>query len=312
MENIKLETTGQKHTKTLDTLAIDIKKLIANISKGKPAKVSEEQLNRFLTNIKEAFLAWNNPDRKKQGMLRMSVLGKPPRQLWFDRFSPKKYLAGDDSLNLKFLYGHLLEHLVLFLAELAGHKVEDQQKKVEVDGITGHLDSKIDGEVCDVKSASSFSFKKFKSGELLSDDPFGYHAQIAGYEQAEGTSKGAFLVIDKVSGDICLYQPDDLAKPNASHLIKTLKETLEKKEPPEEKCFPLSNTKAGNKELAIGCQWCQHKFECYKDSNNGKGLRIFKYANKNVYLAEVNKEPNVEEITHKFKEELKTFNKKYA
>ena len=66
MENIKLETTGQKHTKTLDTLAVDIKKLIANISKGKPAKVSEEQLNRFLTNIKEAFLAWNNPDRKKQ------------------------------------------------------------------------------------------------------------------------------------------------------------------------------------------------------------------------------------------------------
>ena len=39
--------------------------LIANISKGKPAKVSEEQLNRFLNNIKEAFLAWNNPDRKK-------------------------------------------------------------------------------------------------------------------------------------------------------------------------------------------------------------------------------------------------------
>ena len=35
MENIKLETTGQKHTKTLDTLAVDIKRLIANISKGK-------------------------------------------------------------------------------------------------------------------------------------------------------------------------------------------------------------------------------------------------------------------------------------
>ena len=51
MENIKLETTGKKHTKTLDTLAVDIKNLIENISKVKPAKVSEEQLNRFLTNI---------------------------------------------------------------------------------------------------------------------------------------------------------------------------------------------------------------------------------------------------------------------
>ena len=195
---------------------------------------------------------------------------------------------------------------------MSGHKIEDQQKKVEIDGVTGHIDSKIDGEICDVKSASSFGFKKFKSGELLGDDPFGYHAQIAGYEQAEGTKKGAFLVIDKVSGDICLYQPDDLAKPNASHLIKTLRDTLEKKEPPEEKCYPLSNTKAGNKELPIGCQFCNHKFECYKDSNKGKGLRIFKYASKNVYLAEVNKQPNVDEITSKFENELKTYNKKYA
>ena len=170
-----METTGQKHTKDISTLATDIKQLIANISKGKSANISDKQMNKFLDNIKEALLAWNNPDRKKQGMLRMSVLGKPPRQLWYDRFSPKKYMAGDDSLNLKFLYGHILEHLVLFLAELAGHKIEDQQKKVEIDGITGHIDSKIDGEICDVKSASSFSFKKFKSGELLGDDPFGYH-----------------------------------------------------------------------------------------------------------------------------------------
>ena len=95
-------------------------------------------------------------------------------------------------------------------------------------------------------------------------------------------------------------------------MIKTLRDTLEKKEPPEEKCYPLSNTKAGNKELPIGCQFCNHKFECYKDSNKGKGLRIFKYASKNVYLAEVNKQPNVDEITSKFENELKTYNKKYA
>ena len=305
MENIKLETTGQKHTKTLDTLAVDIKNLIANISKGKPAKVSEEQLNRFLTNIKDAFLAWNNPDRKKQGMLRMSVLGKPPRQLWFDRFSPKKYLAGDDSLNLKFLYGHLLEHLVLFLAELAGHKIEDQQKKVEVDGITGHLDSKIDGEVCDVKSASSFSFKKFKNGEILNDDPFGYHAQLSGYEEAEGTKNGGFLVVDKSSGDICFYKPEDLAKPDTRSLIKDLNTKLASDTPPE-RCYELKTEKNGNKILPVGCQFCIHKFECYADVNKGKGLRVFKYSNKNVFIADVVKEPNVEDITKEFTDGIKT------
>ena len=44
MENIKLETTGQKH---ISTLATDIKKLIADISNGKPANMTEENMNVF-------------------------------------------------------------------------------------------------------------------------------------------------------------------------------------------------------------------------------------------------------------------------
>tara|TARA_R110002049_G_scaffold92699_2_gene229751 strand:- start:50 stop:979 length:930 start_codon:yes stop_codon:yes gene_type:complete len=306
MENIKSETTGQKR---IDTVAVDIKSLIAGISNGKPAKVTEENMNKFLDNIKEAFNSWNNPVREKDGKLRMSVLGKPTRQLWYDRYSPKKTKDYDASLNLKFLYGHILEHLILYLAELTGHKVEHRQKKVEIDNIKGHLDAVVDGEVCDVKSASAFGFKKFKNGELVGDDPFGYLAQLSGYETGMGTSKGGFLVIDKSTGDICLYKPDELAKPNVPTLIKRLKETLESRTPPE-KCYELSETKGGNKSLPIGCQYCSHKWECHSDTNGGKGLRVFKYANKNVYLAEVNKQPNVEEITHKFKEELTTYGKR--
>ena len=306
MENIKSETTGQKR---IDTVAKDIKSLIAGISNGKPAKVTEENMNKFLNNIKEAFNAWNNPVREKDGKLRMSVLGKPTRQLWYDRYSPKKTKDYDASLNLKFLYGHILEHLILYLAELTGHKVEHRQKKVEIDNIKGHLDAVVDGEVCDVKSASAFGFKKFKNGELVGDDPFGYLAQLSGYETGMGTSKGGFLVIDKSTGDICFYKPDELAKPNVPTLIKNLKETLASRTPPE-KCYELSETKGGNKSLPIGCQFCSHKWECHSDTNGGKGLRVFKYANKNVYLAEVNKQPNVEEITHKFKEELTTYGKR--
>ena len=117
MENIKLETTGQKH---ISNLATDIKKLIADISNGKPANMTEENMNVFLNNIKEAMLAWNTPPVKtdKEGQLRMSVLGKPPRQLWYDKHSPKERRDDDAGLNLKFLYGHIIEHLVLYLAEL--------------------------------------------------------------------------------------------------------------------------------------------------------------------------------------------------
>jgi hypothetical protein len=306
MENIKSETTGQKH---ISTIATDIKHLIADISNGKPANMTDENMEVFLNNIKEAMLAWNTPREKaKEGQLRMSSIGKPSRQLWYDKHSPKDRKDEDSGLNLKFLYGHIIEHLVLYLAELAGHKIEDQQKKIEIDGITGHIDSMIDGEVCDVKSASSFSFKKFQTGEIVSDDPFGYHAQLSGYEEAFGTKNGGFLVVDKSNGDICFYKPDDMAKPNVKNLIKNLKTSLKQNEPPE-KCYPFKEEKNGNKTLATGCIFCPHKWECHADTNGGKGLRVFKYANKNVMLAEVIKEPQVEEITNQYKEQLENYGK---
>ena len=114
-------------------------------------------------------IAWNTPPVKEKydGVLRMSILGKPARQLWYDKYSPKETKEYDASNNLKFLYGHIIEHLLLYLAELSGHKVEDRQKKVKVDDVKGHMDAKVDGEICDVKSASPFSFKKFKNGEIL-------------------------------------------------------------------------------------------------------------------------------------------------
>ena len=308
MENIKLETTGQKH---ISTLATDIKHLIANISNGKPANITEKNMNVFLNNIKEAMLAWNTPPVKtdKEGQLRMSVIGKPARQLWYDKHSPKDRKDEDAGLNLKFLYGHIIEHLILYLAELSGHKIEDQQKKVEIDGISGHIDSKIDGEICDVKSASSFSFKKFQSGEIVGDDPFGYHAQLSGYETANGTKEGGFLVVDKSSGDICFYKPEDMAKPNVKSLIKNLRSTLEKDTPPE-KCYEFKTEKNGNKTLATGCMFCPHKWECHSDTNNGKGLRVFKYSNKNVMLADVVKQPLVEEITYEYEDQLKNYGKR--
>ena len=308
MENIKLETTGQKH---ISTLATDIKHLIANISNGKPANMTEENMNVFLNNINDAMLAWNTPpvNTDKEGQLRMSVIGKPARQLWYDKHSPKDRKDEDAGLNLKFLYGHIIEHLILYLAELSGHKIEDQQKKVEIDGISGHIDSKIDGEICDVKSASSFSFKKFQAGEIVGEDPFGYHAQLSGYETANGTKEGGFLVVDKSSGDICFYKPEDMAKPNVKSLIKNLRSTLEKDTPPE-KCYEFKTEKNGNKVIPVGCQFCIHKFECYADANKGKGLRVFKYSNKNVFLADVVKQPLVEEITYEYEDQLKNYGKR--
>ena len=98
---------------------------------------------------------------------------------------------------IKFLYGHILERLVLFLVEIAGHKVTDEQKEIKINGVMGHMDCKIDGQVIDIKSASGFAFQKFKNGTLAEQDAFGYMAQLAGYEHAEASDQGGFLLSTK-------------------------------------------------------------------------------------------------------------------
>lgn len=100
----------------------------------------------------------------------MSNIGKPARQLWFDNLYNKSSTQSS-SLQIKFLYGHILEELLLMLVRMSGHKVTDEQKEVVVDGIKGHIDCKIDGEVVDIKSASGFAFSKFSKGILPEDDP---------------------------------------------------------------------------------------------------------------------------------------------
>jgi len=292
-----VETTGKKHTKTLDTLVEDINSVLTNISSGVKPDVKEEQIDKFLNNTKLALLDWLEPRKSSGKGLRMSVIGRPARQLWYDNRIERKEEIHDPSTQLKFLYGHMLEHLLLFLVEVSGHTVTAQQKKVKVADVVGHMDCKIDGEVVDVKSASPMSFKKFKTGSLYENDPFGYVAQLAGYEHNEPTSNGGLFAVDKSSGEIALFRPDELMKPNAEELIKNLKEKIQSEEPPE-KCYqPIPHDKTGNYKLPVGCVYCSHKFHCHSDTNEGNGLRIFKYANSNVFMTKVVNTPKVEEIT---------------
>ena len=293
-----METTGKKHTKTLDTLVEDINSVLTSISSGIKPDVKEEQVDKFLENTKLALLDWLEPRKSSGKGLRMSIIGRPARQLWYDNRVDRKQEIHDPSTQLKFLYGHMLEHLLLFLVEVSGHTVTDQQKKVKVGDVVGHMDCKIDGEVVDVKSASPMSFKKFKTGSLYDNDPFGYVAQLAGYEHNEPSSNGGLFAVDKSSGEIALFRPDELMKPNAEELIKTLKEKIQSEEPPE-KCYqPIPHDKTGNYKLPVGCVYCSHKFLCHSDTNEGRGLRVFKYANSNVFMTTVENTPRVEEITN--------------
>ena len=273
----------------------DIHKILGDISLGK-GDISEELIEEFGEEVKQTLRDWSKTRPQEGFQLRVSNLGKPLRKLWFEKRNKTYNEPIPPSLSLKFLYGHILESLVVFLVKLSGNKVTDQQKEVEINGIKGHLDCKINGTVVDIKSASRFAFNKFSKGLLTEDDPFGYIPQLSAYEHAEKTNDSYFLVIDKESGELCTYKPDDFDKPDVPMLVNNVKNWLDGEILPD-KCFPTEpEGKKGNERINKNCVYCEFKKECYKDSNDGKGLRVFNYAKGPLFLATVKSEPKVEEI----------------
>lgn len=249
-----------------------------------------ELANDIAATIKNR-LSQSDPVRKTLGL---SSVGKPLRKLWYDLKGETGLERPTPDMRLKFLYGDIIEDILLWLAKVSGHTVTDRQKEVEFDGIVGHIDSIIDGEVVDVKSASPKSFQKFKKGTLASDDSFGYLAQITAYDSVVGKGAPSFLVMDKVSGELTEYKPDPIFDmPDVHEIVANAREALAKNEPPEKLCYePVADGASGNMKLAKGCEYCPYKHLCFPD------LRMFKYASGVRYLTKVVKEPRVEEITN--------------
>ena len=285
--------------KKIDTLVEDIYEKVSVVAEGEQLDVTDEAIDKFGEGMKEALKTWLTPREEREPTLRMSNIGRPERQLWFDMNSPATAQLPSPATMIKFLLGHLSEPLMAFLVELAGHTITDEQKEIKVKGIVGHMDCKIDGEVVDMKTASRFAFTKFVNGTLAESDHFGYLGQLAGYEKNEGTNKGGFLVLNKEGGDICFFRPEELDKPNISAKIDKTKKIIKRKIPPKELCYaPVAEGTYGNYKIAKPCNYCPHKFLCHKDANNGEGLRVFKYAKGRAYFTTVAKKPNVLEITH--------------
>lgn len=286
-------------TSTVDTLVEDIYNVI---SKG--IEPSEENLKIFADNLVEVLKTrLAAPLEERKNYLRMSSIGRPDRQVYYDVNEPEGGEEIPPFTLIKFLYGDVIEELVLFLAREAGHKVTEQQKEVSLDGVKGHIDCYIDGVLIDVKSTSKYAFRKFEKNTLRHDDPFGYMGQISGYSQAEGGVDAGFLALNKEEGKLALlkFSGDELELEFPQRSVKKKREALAKDTPPE-RCYPaVPEGKSGNMKLDIGCDYCKHKFKCWADANDGEGIRVFQYSSKPLSLVKVVKEPKVPEITKKGK-----------
>jgi hypothetical protein len=227
----------------------------------------------------------------------MSNLGTPcDRKLWYTVNRPGDAEPLPAPARLKFLFGHILEDLVLWLAEQAGHKVEGRQDECEIAGVKGHRDAVIDGRLVDVKSASTFAFKKFDTNGLVGNDGFGYLTQLGGYLHAakddpivKDRDRASFLVIDKTLGNMCL---DTYKFPeyNYNKMVADKREILGFPVPPKRNFSDVPDGKSGNRKLGVSCSYCPFKNKCWPE------LRTFVYSTGPVFLTNVARLPNVQEV----------------
>jgi hypothetical protein len=237
--------------------------------------------------------------QEPRGYLSLSSIGTPcKRKLWYKINETNSAEPLQANALLKFFFGDMIEELVLAIVKAAGHDVQGEQDKLDVHGIKGHRDCVIDGMTVDVKSASPFAFKKFKDGNLRDDDPFGYISQLSSYVYAgkddplvTNKTAGAFLVIDKVNGHICLdaYDFEEDLKTKEEEMLAA--KELVKGPIPEDRIPPVPQSKTSqNTKLDMQCSYCEFRKVCWPEA------RTFLYSTGPLHLVDVVDTPRVYEV----------------
>jgi len=280
----------------IETLVSDIYKLVGD----KNGWFSPELSQKLSTDIASR-LSVQLGEQTQRARLRLSGLGKKcPRALWYSIHNPELAEPLPPWAEIKYSFGHILEALAITLAKAAGHEVTGEQDEVVVDGVAGHRDCVIDGCIVDVKSSSSFGFKKFKEKTIAQDDPFGYLDQLDGYmvgsfedSLVRVKDKAYLLAIDKQLGHMVLYEHRlGTREKQLRERIQDYKQIIGRSEPPSCTCGTVSEGKSGNIKLDTKASYSIFKHSCFPK------LRTFLYASGPVYLTEVKRVPDVPEITN--------------
>ena len=280
--------------KKIDTLIEDIESVIYGLGgwNGTIGSILGDNV------AKSANKRFSKP-QEPRGYLSLSSIGTPcKRKLWYKVNKPGIGEPLSANLLLRFFYGDMIEELILAMVTASGHSMEGSQDRLNVHGIRGHRDCVIDGMTVDVKSCSPFAFKKFKDGSLRDNDAFGYISQLSSYVYAgkddplvTNKTHGAFLAVDKVSGEICLDIHDFTEDLKTKEQEMLAAKDLVAGDLPTDRIQPVPASKASpNTKLDKSCQFCEYKKICWPN------LRMFKYSYGIEYLVHVEKEPKVDEV----------------
>jgi hypothetical protein len=281
---------------SIDTLADDIKDMF-----GSNALANDELLasfgGRVALHVMDSLKARDGVRKPKS--LYMSEVGKPClRQIWYSVNHPGLAEEMPKHAHFKFLYGDVIEEVALLLAEAAGHEVTKRQERSEwltKNGwtISGRLDAVIDGVLVDVKSCSPFGYKKFQEGLNDSNDSFGYRAQLSSYNGGLYERQG-ILAIDKQNGHVGFFDVpyEDPSKRMEEVAIACADPFTE----PRRQFALKPEGTSGNLKLGVECSYCPYKQACWRDANDGEGLKAYAYSTGPVFLGTVRKEPRTPQL----------------
>jgi len=236
--------------------------------------LSDETIKQVADDVTDAMKRqFGGNGRSGEFTLRMSNVGRPTCQLWYEKNKPEVAVPLPTTFVMNMMLGDIVEAVFKGLLKEAGVKYEDADKvTLELDGasINGTYDVVIDGAVDDVKSASNWSYtNKFESYDTLkASDGFGYVAQLAGYAKASGKRAGGWWVVNKANGDF-KYVPATWM--NVDEEVDKIQKTVDTvKENKFERCFePEEETwyreKTGNLILNKNCSFCSYRFDCWPE-----------------------------------------------
>ena len=251
---------------------LTINQYLENATSGK-STMSDETIKQIGADVMDAIKRqFGGGNKRDKFRLRMSNIGRPTCQLWFEKNKPETALPKPTTFVMNMLLGDIVEAAFKGILKEAGVKYEDKDNRVELEcqgtTIKGSYDLVINDAVDDVKSASDWSYRnKFESYETLSaSDPFGYVGQLAGYAKASGKKAGGWWVVNKANGNIKYVAANgldiDSEVTKLNDTVATVNDNV------FERCFSptpemFRGKATGNTVLNSNCKFCDYRHECF-------------------------------------------------
>jgi len=249
-----------------------IHQYLENATSGKSA-MSQETIEQVAVDIKDALNRQFNTKRDEKFRLRMSNIGRPSCQLWFEKNKPETALPKPTTFVMNMMIGDIVEAVFKAILRESNVKFENSEEvTLEIDEkttISGSYDLVMNDAVDDIKSASDWSYKyKFDSYETLhSGDSFGYVGQLAGYAQASNKKAGGWWVVNKANGQF-KYVPAHIEMDKELDKVKKNIKAVDSDElvrcfEPEPEMFRGKPT--GNMVLNKNCTFCSYRQSCWEN-----------------------------------------------